>query len=63
MARLRVRNDGAVDVPNASPGSGLRTLAERLAAVGGRLTWEHDGDRFVVAASLPLDAGTGSEAG
>jgi two-component system sensor histidine kinase DesK len=62
MARLRVRNDGAVEVPNASPGSGLRTLAERLAAVGGRLTWEHDGDRFVVVASLPLDAGTGSEA-
>jgi two-component system sensor histidine kinase DesK len=30
---------------------------------GGRLTWARDGDRFVVAASLPLDAGTGAEAG
>jgi two-component system sensor histidine kinase DesK len=63
MARLRVCNDGAVEVPNASPGSGLPTLAERLAAVGGRLTWEQDGDRFVVAASLPLEAKTGPEAG
>jgi two-component system sensor histidine kinase DesK len=61
LAQLRVCNDGAVDQPGASPGSGLRTLAERLAAAGGRLTWERDGDRFVVAASLPVDVG--AEAG
>ncbi len=35
----------------------------RLAAVGGTLSREHDGDRFVVAASLPLDANTGPEPG
>jgi two-component system, NarL family, sensor histidine kinase DesK len=63
MAQLRMGNDGAVDHPGAAAGSGLRALAERLAAAGGRLTWERDGDRFVVAASLPLDAGTGVEAG
>jgi two-component system, NarL family, sensor histidine kinase DesK len=63
MAQLRMCNDGAVAAPNASPGSGLRTLAGRLEAAGGRLTWEQDGDRFVVAASLPVDARAGAEAG
>jgi two-component system sensor histidine kinase DesK len=57
LARLRMGNDGAGDRPGAAPGSGLRALAERLAAVGGTLTWERDGDRFVVAASLPVRAG------
>jgi two-component system sensor histidine kinase DesK len=63
MARLRVGNDGAALGPSASRGTGLDVLAERLAAVGGTLTWEHDSDRFVVAASLPLDASTGPEVG
>jgi two-component system, NarL family, sensor histidine kinase DesK len=63
VARLRVCNDGAVAGPSASRGTGLDMLAERLAAVGGTLTREHDGNRFVVAAALPLDASTGPEAG
>jgi two-component system, NarL family, sensor histidine kinase DesK len=63
VAQLRMGNDGAVDQPGASPGSGLRTLAMRLVAAGGTLTWEQDGDRFVVVASLPLDARTGPEVG
>ena len=57
VAQLRMGNDGAGDQPGAASGSGLRALAERLAAVGGTLTWEQNGDRFVVAASLPVDAG------
>jgi two-component system sensor histidine kinase DesK len=63
VARLRVCNDGAVTGPGAARGTGLDMLAERLAAVGGRLTREQDGDRFVVTATLPLDASTGSEVG
>ncbi|HZA80854.1 MAG TPA: histidine kinase, partial [Actinomycetes bacterium] len=63
VARLRVGNDGAYSAPGASGGSGLNMLAERLAAVGGTLTREHQGDRFVVAASLPLDGSAGAEAG
>jgi two-component system, NarL family, sensor histidine kinase DesK len=63
LAKLRIWNDGAVAGPDVPTGSGLRALAERLAAAGGRLTWERDGDRFVVVASLPLDAGAGAEAG
>jgi two-component system sensor histidine kinase DesK len=56
---LRVSNDGAVGSPAAPAGTGLRTLAHRLEAAGGALTWEHDGDRFVVAASLPVDGRDG----
>jgi two-component system sensor histidine kinase DesK len=37
-------------------GTGLQSLAERLAAAGGELTWTRDGDRFEVAATLPLPA-------
>ncbi|MER5221771.1 sensor histidine kinase [Streptomyces flaveus] len=55
FARLRVSNDGADEQPLAMEGTGLRTLAERLGAAGGELTWEHDGDRFVVAATLPAN--------
>jgi two-component system sensor histidine kinase DesK len=51
---LRVSNDGAVDEPVTTGGTGLRTLAERLDQAGGHMTWEHNGDRFVVAASLPF---------
>lgn len=55
-AHLRVSNDGAVEVPGTAAGTGLSTLAGRLAAAGGDLSWRHDGDRFVVAARLPVGA-------
>lgn len=55
-AHLVVTNDGAAPAPGAA-GSGLTTLAQRLTAVGGALTWRHDGDRFVVAATLPVAPG------
>lgn len=57
VARLRVSNDGAVERSVDAAGSGLRTLTERLRAAGGELTWERDGERFVVAASFPADDG------
>jgi two-component system, NarL family, sensor histidine kinase DesK len=56
-ARLSISNDGAVHRPDAPPGTGLATLAERLRSAGGDLTWRLDGDRFVVEATLPLPAG------
>jgi two-component system sensor histidine kinase DesK len=56
MAWLQVRNDGAAHSSAPGAGTGLRTLAERLEAAGGQLTWEHDRDHFVIAASLPVDA-------
>ncbi|WP_181763528.1 sensor histidine kinase [Streptomyces albidus (ex Kaewkla and Franco 2022)] len=57
FVRLRVSNDGADELPRVlEEGTGLRTLAERLAAAGGALTWEHVEDRFVVTASLPVEA-------
>ncbi|GHH65343.1 hypothetical protein GCM10017673_09260 [Streptosporangium violaceochromogenes] len=64
LARLTIANDGASGHPGtgreSGPGTGLRTLAERLRAAGGELTWWLDGDRFVVAASLPVET-TGRE--
>ncbi|WP_460498693.1 sensor histidine kinase [Glycomyces tarimensis] len=54
-ARLRVANDGAGTESVSASGTGLRTLRERLEAAGGELGWEHDGDRFAVTASLPIE--------
>lgn len=56
LARLRVRNDGATGPPGSGAGTGLRTLADRLRAAGGELTWEHEHGSFVVAACLPVGA-------
>ncbi|HEX2275030.1 MAG TPA: histidine kinase [Acidimicrobiales bacterium] len=55
FVRLQIRNDGAVGRSTGTAGSGLLALAERVEAAGGELTWEHDGDRFVVTASLQAD--------
>jgi two-component system sensor histidine kinase DesK len=55
-ARLRVSNDGADEHPATAPGTGLSTLGERLRAAGGELTWNRDGEHFVVAAALPTTA-------
>jgi two-component system sensor histidine kinase DesK len=63
FVRLRVSNDGAADSPGSRTGTGLRTLAERLEAAGGELTWAHDAERFVVAASLPAASTDRAEAG
>ncbi|MDO0937429.1 histidine kinase [Streptomyces sp. DG2A-72] len=56
VASLRVSNDGAVEGRSDTEGTGLRSLAERLRAAGGELTWERDGERFVVRAALPVDS-------
>ncbi|MBE1876467.1 sensor histidine kinase [Myceligenerans pegani] len=59
-ARLRISNDGvdatgAPDGTHVLPGgTGLASLAERLTAVGGRLTWEAAGDGFVVTATVAV---------
>ncbi|XVQ10207.1 sensor histidine kinase [Spirillospora sp. CA-255316] len=63
VARLRVVNDGASrpDAADGGTGTGLRTLAGRLDAAAGELTWRHDGGRFLVEAALPADGGRTSE--
>jgi two-component system sensor histidine kinase DesK len=52
-AELRVANDGAPGT-ETTWGNGLTGLAERLAATGGRLSAGPDGDRFVLAATVPV---------
>jgi two-component system sensor histidine kinase DesK len=52
-AELRVANDGARGT-ETTWGNGLTGLAERLAATGGRLSAGPDGDRFVLAATVPV---------
>ncbi|MCP2359042.1 two-component system sensor histidine kinase DesK [Nonomuraea thailandensis] len=53
--RLRVTNDGAARVQEPEPGSGLRNLRARLAAIGGDLTTTRTGDRFELLARTPVD--------
>ncbi|WP_155387578.1 sensor histidine kinase [Catellatospora paridis] len=53
-ARLRVTNDGKPDrAVRAGAGTGLVNLSARLAAAGGRLSAEPDGDGFVLTAQVP----------
>ncbi len=56
---LDVRDDGrGFDTTKGEPGFGLRSLAERLDDVGGRLSVESSpGDGTAVAASIPLAVG------
>jgi two-component system sensor histidine kinase DesK len=57
LAVLEVGNDGAgPGGPAVTWGSGLTGLAERLTAASGGLRVERDGDRFVLAASVPVAA-------
>jgi two-component system sensor histidine kinase DesK len=52
-ARLVIDNDGARPPGGGSgDGTGLTSLAERLDAVGGHLSWTSDDDRFVVTATV-----------
>jgi two-component system, NarL family, sensor histidine kinase DesK len=44
--------DGPSGTGRAGDGTGLASLAERLDAVGGRLSWAGDDDRFVVTATV-----------
>ncbi|MFI7703978.1 histidine kinase [Nonomuraea sp. NPDC049480] len=52
--RLRVANDGAAPSSD-EPGTGLRSLRARLAAIGGELTTTRTGDRFELLAHTPVD--------
>ncbi len=57
VVELRITNDGVRPVPREGHapggGSGIPGLRERLAAVGGTLGTDHDGDRFTVTARVP----------
>jgi two-component system, NarL family, sensor histidine kinase DesK len=52
-AVLELSNDGARPA-TADPGSGLAGLTERIEALGGRLTTERSGQRFVLRVTAPL---------
>lgn len=56
LARLRISNDGADAHPHGAEGTGLTALGERLRTAGGDLTWDRDGDRFALVATLPADS-------
>ncbi|MEU3169645.1 histidine kinase [Streptosporangium sp. NPDC006930] len=52
--RLLVANDGAAPASD-EPGTGLRSMRARLAAIGGELTTTRTGDRFELLACIPVD--------
>ncbi|MDO5500203.1 MAG: histidine kinase, partial [Propionibacteriaceae bacterium] len=52
---LTLTNDGASGPSIAeSTGTGLRSMTERLHAVGGTLESENDGDWFLLTATIPV---------
>ncbi len=58
---LRIRNDGASSAAPAVDGSGLSSLAARVGARGGRLTWTNESERFTLTATLPLHVDSEAE--
>ncbi len=58
--RLQVRDDGK-GAPTLVPGNGLSGMAERVALLGGELTWSSPAaGGFVVTATIPLTFGAAS---
>jgi signal transduction histidine kinase len=55
--RLLVRNDGVEPEPDSPGGSGLDNLADRMAAIGGRVAVSNDGEWFQLTATAPLPSG------
>ena len=52
--RLQVRDDGR-GAPTLVPGNGLSGMAERVALLGGDLTWSSPSSGgFIVTASIPV---------
>jgi two-component system sensor histidine kinase DesK len=49
---LLITNDGSGEAGSAPPGQGLRNLAARLEAAGGRLTATREGGTFSLSAEL-----------
>nr|WP_245653203.1 histidine kinase [Herbidospora sakaeratensis] len=57
---LTIANDGATAEPATdygAAGTGLRAMAERIGALGGRVTAGRDGDRFLLEAVLTIPEG------
>ncbi|MDO5080133.1 sensor histidine kinase [Buchananella hordeovulneris] len=53
VVRLTLTNDApAAPTPGATRGSGLTSLASRLQAMGGRVSWEHTGHEFRLTAEV-----------
>ncbi|MFD3686321.1 sensor histidine kinase [Nocardiopsis sp. NPDC058631] len=53
---LTIANDGAGSAGSAQAGAGtgLRSMSERIGALGGRLSTRRDGDWFLLDATIPL---------
>ncbi|MEE1758251.1 sensor histidine kinase [Streptomyces sp. SP18BB07] len=51
---LRLSNDGYESGAGTGAGTGLRNLADRVAAVGGTLTWAHGDNWFSLQAECPV---------
>lgn len=53
VVRLTLTNDApAAPTPGTTRGSGLTSLASRLQALGGKVTWEHTGHEFQLTAEV-----------
>ncbi|MBO0651832.1 hypothetical protein J1792_03175 [Streptomyces triculaminicus] len=55
---LAMANDGYDPAGDGEPGTGLDSLTARIAAVGGTLTWSHDGEWFRLRAVCPAETVT-----
>lgn len=61
ILRLSIIDDGRGEPERITPGRGLKGMNERVLALGGRLSLERKGEKFIVSCEIPFNSDTNQQ--